>query len=39
MRVCETALPRFEGDFPKSKEEDVLFRAVCPAQAKRLYRK
>lgn len=36
-RVCETAVPQFTADFRASKNEDVLFRAICPAQAKRVY--
>jgi hypothetical protein len=35
--ICETAVPQLQGDFSKSRTEDVLFRAICPGEASRLY--
>ncbi len=36
-RVCETAVRHFTADFRASRTEDVVFRAICPVQAKRVY--
>jgi hypothetical protein len=35
--ICQSAASQVEADFSKSRAEDVLFRAVCPAEASKVY--